>query len=156
MHLMNGQPESSPLKLDIYRPALVTKSASCPLFTSKVPAGFPSPAEEHVEKRLDPSSYLIDHEEATFFVMIQGDSMIDAGLIPGDYAVVDKSREAVLGDIVVAILDGEYTIKYLRKRKDMPVLFPANNTGKHKPIVIKEGSDFSIWGVVTGSFRRFK
>lgn len=156
MHVLNKQSEFQPNIAEINLPDSTATPTSCKLFTSKVAAGFPSPAEEHVEKRLDPSSYLIDHEEATFFVVIQGDSMIDAGLIPGDYAVVDKSREAVIGDIVVAIVDGEYTIKYLRKRKDMPVLFPANSTGKHKPIIIKEGSDFSIWGVVTGSFRRFK
>jgi len=128
-----------------------------PLYTSKVSAGFPSPAEEHVEKRLDPSEFLIDQKDATFFVTIQGYSMIDVGLLPGDKAVVDRSKLASIGDIVLAVLDGEFTIKTLARKKDgRPRLLPANSTGAFSPIEITEEMQFEIWGVVTGSFRRFK
>jgi len=132
-----------------------TLSISLPLYSSKVSAGFPSPAEEHVEKRLDPSEFLIDQKDATFFVTIQGYSMIDVGLLPGDKAVVDRSKIASVGDIVLAVLDGEFTIKTLaRKKEGTPRLLPANKD--YMPIEITEEMSFEIWGVVTGSFRRFK
>ena len=142
---------------EIALPALNTTPIKLPLFLSKVAAGFPSPAEEHVEKRLDPSEFLIDQKDATFFVTIQGYSMMDVGLLPGDKAVVDRSKLASIGDIVLAVIDGEFTIKTLARKKDgTPRLLPANSTGAFNPIEIKEGMDFEIWGVVTGSFRRFK
>lgn len=127
------------------------------LFGSKVPAGFPSPADEHVEKRLDPNEFLIDDEEATFFVTIQGFSMIETGLMPGDKVVVDRSKQARIGDIILAVVDGEFTIKLLGQNADgQPRLLPANSSGDYAPIELKEGMQFEIWGVVTGSFRRFK
>ena len=135
---------------------LESRQLNIPMVTSKVAAGFPSPAEEHVEKRLDPSDYLVDQEDATFFVTIQGESMIDVGLMPGDIAVVDKSKEPKPGNIVVAIVDGEFTVKILRRHRGKPLLLPANASGQYLPIQINEESDFYIWGVVTGSFRRFK
>ena len=142
---------------DFTLPAIKAQSMHLPLYSSKVSAGFPSPAEEHVEKRLDPSEFLIDQKDATFFVTIQGQSMIDVGLMPGDKVVVDRSKIASIGDIVLAVLDGEFTIKTLAKKKDgSPRLLPANSTGAYSPIDIKEGMSFEIWGVVTGSFRRFK
>ena len=138
-------------------PTLDSKSINLPLFSSKVPAGFPSPAEEHVEKRLDPSEFLIDQKDATFFVTIQGYSMIDVGLMPGDIAVIDRSKIASIGDIVLALIDGEYTIKVMNRKKDgTPRLLPANSTGAFAPIEIKDGMAFEIWGVVISSFRRFK
>jgi DNA polymerase V len=138
-------------------PALQHKSFNIPLFNSKVPAGFPSPADDHVEKRLDPSEYLIDQADATFFVTIQGESMIEAGLMPGDKAVVDRSKMPVIGDIVLAVVDGDFTIKMLNRQKNgHPRLLPANASGQYQPIEIKEGMQFEVWGVVTGSFRRFR
>lgn len=127
---------------------------SLPLYSSKVSAGFPSPAEEHVEKRLNPNDFLIDQDDATFFVTIQGYSMVDVGLMPGDKAVVDRSKTANVGDIVLAVINGEFTIKTLAKSKSgAPRLMPANKD--FKPIEITEEMQFEIWGVVTGSFRRF-
>lgn len=128
-----------------------------PLYSSKVSAGLPSPADEHIEKRLDPSEFLIDRKDSTFFVTIQGYSMMDAGLLPGDKAVVDRSKLASVGDIVLAVLNGEFTIKTLSRHKSgAPRLLPANSTGEYSPIEITEDMQFEIWGVVTGSFRRFK
>jgi DNA polymerase V len=128
-----------------------------PLFSTKVRAGFPSPADDHVEQRLDVSQYLIDQVDATFFVTIQGQSMIDVGLMPGDKVVVDKSKSAVVGDIILAVVDSEFTIKTLSQSKDGRIrLLSANSSGAYKPIEITELTQFDVWGVVTGSFRRFK
>ncbi|HQO16360.1 MAG TPA: translesion error-prone DNA polymerase V autoproteolytic subunit [Methylotenera sp.] len=138
-------------------PAEVIEAMDLPLYSSKVSAGLPSPAEEHVEKRLDPNEFLIDKKDATFFVTIQGMSMVDVGLLPGDKAVVDRSKLPSIGDIVLAVLDGEFTIKTLGRGKHGNVrLLPANTTGAYSPIEITEAMNFEIWGVVTGSFRRFK
>lgn len=126
-----------------------------PLYSTKVAAGFPSPADDHVEKRLDLNEYLITEADATFFVRIKGDSMIDAGIYDNDVAIVDKSKIPSMGDIVLAAVDGEFTIKSLAKSKEgLPRLLPANP--KYSPIEIKEGMQFEIWGVVTGSVRKFK
>jgi DNA polymerase V len=141
---------------DIEQPALQLSQVKRPLFLSKVAAGFPSPADDHVEKRLDPNEFLIDQADATYFVTIHGYSMIDVGLLPGDKAVVDRSKNAAIGDIVMAMVDGEFTIKILGRSKDgSPRLMPANATGAYPVFEIKEGMQFEIWGVVTGSFRRF-
>jgi DNA polymerase V len=138
-------------------PALNAAPIAIPLFNSKVPAGFPSPADDHVETRLDPSDYLIEQVDSTFFVTISGYSMIDAGLMPGDKAVVDRAKLAETGDIVLAMVDGEFTIKTLARSKDgAPLLLPANSSGEYKPIEVKKHMHVEIWGVVTGSFRKYK
>jgi DNA polymerase V len=138
-------------------PTLISKSIALPLFSAKVSAGLPSPADAHIEKRLDPNDFLIDHKDATFFVTIQGYSMIDAGLLPGDKAVVDRAKVASIGDIVLAVLDGEFTIKTLSRSKEGHVrLLPANSSGDYSLIHITEDMNFEVWGVVISSFRRFK
>lgn len=125
-----------------------------PLYSTKVMAGFPSPADDHVERRLNPSDYLVDNDGATFFVRVKGDSMIDAGIFEDDVLVIDRSRVPQIGDIVLAVLDGEFTVKTLGKSKQNARLIPAN---QHYPVIeVKEGQAFEIWGVVTGSMRKFK
>ena len=124
------------------------------LFSHKVPAGFPSPADDHAEKRLDLNEYLIDQSESTFFVRIKGDSMIDAGILDNDIVIVDRSKSAAINDIVLASIDGEFTVKVLAKNSEGPYLMPANK--EYKPIHIKSDSEFEIWGVVTGCVRKFK
>jgi DNA polymerase V len=137
-------------------PSLESQTVALPLFSSKVAAGVPNPADEHVEKRLDPNEFLIDDKASTFFVTIQGYSMIDAGLLPGDKAVVDRSKIASVGDIVLAMLDGEFTIKTLSRGKQGQIkLLPANSSGDYAPIHITEEMHFEVWGVVIGSFRRY-
>lgn len=134
-----------------------TSSVALPLFSSKVPAGLPSAADDHIEKRLDPNQFLIDNNDNTFFVTIQGYSMIDVGLMPGDKAVVDRSKVASVGDIILANIDGEFTIKTLGKTKHgAPRLLPANASPDYSPIEITGEMQFEIWGVVIGSFRRFR
>jgi DNA polymerase V len=133
------------------------QEVSLPLFQSKVPAGVPSPADNDVEDHMDPNRYLIDKVGSTFIITIQGESMIEAGLLPGDKAVVSKAHSASIGDIVLAMIDGEFTIKTLAKQKNGdPLLLPANSSGKYQPISILKQMQFEITGVVTGSFRRFK
>lgn len=153
---------ANPLLRQIQWPAFNPIRLRIPLFASKVPAGFPSPAEEHVEARLDPTDYLVEQPEATFFVTIQGSSMIEAGLMPGDKVVVDRSRTPAVGNIVLAVVDGDFLVRFLGgiqgktlvKAKGTPVLLPANP--ECKPIEIKDGMQFEVWGVVTGSFRKFR
>lgn len=155
-HKSNSPATTRILPLTINRPAKILKKINLPLFSSKVAAGFPSPADEHVEKRLDPNDFLIDNEEATFFVTIEGHSMMDAGLLPGDKVVVDRSKNALKNNIVLAVVDGEFTIKRLSRSSDgRPLLLPENSSGAYPPILVKEGMQFEIWGVVTGAFRRF-
>jgi DNA polymerase V len=125
-----------------------------PLYSSKVSAGFPSPADDHVEKRLNIHDYLIDQEASTFMVTVAGESMRDAGLLPKDVAIVDRSKIPAIGNIVLAVVDGEFTIKQLSKTDEgNPLLLPANPD--YQPIEIQEGMDFEIWGVITGLARKY-
>ncbi len=142
---------------EFFTPVISEQPTLLPLFATKVAAGFPSPADDHVEKRLDVSEFLIDHAASTFFVTIRGESMIDVGLLPDDKVVVDRSKTPSIGDIVLAVVDREFTIKILDYGANkMPRLMPANSTGAYRPIYIRPDTQFEIFGVVTGSFRRFK
>ena len=125
-----------------------------PLYTSKVAAGFPSPADDHIEQRLNPNDYLIKNDTATFFVRVKGDSMIEAGIFDNDILVIDRSKTQKTGDIVLAILDGEFTVKILEQSGKGVRLVPANRN--YPTIKIKKEQSFEIWGVVTGSMRKFK
>ena len=118
-----------------------------PLYSSKVPAGFPSPGEDHVEQYLDLNDQLIKHPSATFFVTASGDSMTDAGIHSGDMLIVDRSLEPTHGKIVIAAINGELTVKRLSKIEGRLQLLPANP--KYKPIDITDNHDLVIWGVVT-------
>ena len=115
------------------------------LFDHKVPAGFPSPADDHIEKVLDLNEYLITKKETTFFVKIKGDSMIDASIHDGDIVIVDRSREAKIGDIILASIDGEFTIKILAKHLSQPRLLPANE--KFQPIIVNKNMQFETFDV---------
>ena len=132
------------------------KAIERPLFLSAVSAGFPSPADDHLERRLDPADYLIDVEDATFFYTITGLSMLDAGLLPGDKLVVDRSKNARVNHIILALLNGKYTVKYLGLTVGgAPRLIPCNSSTHFPSIEITEYDEFQIIGVVIGSFRRF-
>jgi len=130
----------------IYAPDLSTRY-KLPVFLGRLPAGFPSPADDYIEGTLDLNRHLIKHPAATFFVRVSGDSMIDAGIHTGDILVVDRSLEAVDGNVIVAALDGELTVKRLFKRDQTLRLLPANKN--HQPIEITQQQTFEIWGVVT-------
>ena len=101
------------IKLTFHKASTETELA-IPLAQSSVKAGFPSPAQDYMSEEIDLNRLLIPHPEATFFVRISGDSMMDAGILDGDLAVVDKSLDASDGDFVIAFVDGDFTIKQFR------------------------------------------
>jgi DNA polymerase V len=118
-----------------------------PVFSSKVQAGFPSPADDYIEGYLDLNSKFIHRPSSTFVVQATGDSMVDAGISSGDWLLVDRSIEPSDEHIVIAAVNGELTVKRLSKKAGQVQLLPANS--KFSPIDITEGSELVIWGVVT-------
>lgn len=112
----------------------------------RVSAGFPSPADDYLETPLDLNELLISHPAATFFVRSQGESMMGAGIQDGDLLVVDRSLKAVNGDIVIAILNGDFTVKRLVWRGSSARLEPAHSS--YKAISIDAETGVEIWGVV--------
>lgn len=123
--------------------------ATAPVYSSLVPAGFPSPADDHLEGQLDLHSLMVQRPAATFFCKADGDSMTGAGIMSGDLLVVDRSIQAQDGDIVVATLDGGLTVKQLRKTPQGWELASANPAYPSFPIDPNEG--VQVWGVVTFS-----
>ncbi len=128
-------------------PTPILSSLSVPLFESRVQAGFPSPADDFSEGMLDLNIHLIKNKAATFFVRVVGDSMTGVGIFPGDILVVDRSLPHSSGKIVIAVLNGEMTVKRLKQRGDMLQLCSENE--KYPPIAVSPDEDFVIWGVVT-------
>ena len=118
-----------------------------PFFNTSIPAGFPTPALDYQEEEIDLSRFLQPNPATTFIIRVKGDSMTEANIPDGCMAVVDRSIRPSTGDIIVAALDGEYTVKRLVKAGRNWVLHPEN--AFFKPIVIAEDADFQVWGVVT-------
>ena len=125
----------------------VDSKKEIPFIDTMVSAGFPSPADDYLEDKLDLNEYLIKHPAATFFVRVAGDSMINAGIYDNDIIIVDRSIKPKHGKIVVAALDGQMTIKRLYRRDDKIMLLPENEL--FKPIEILDSMDMVIWGVAT-------
>jgi len=117
-----------------------------PLFASPISAGFPSPADDYVELALDLNKHLIKHPAATFYARVKGDSMINAGINEGDLLVVDRALEIYDNCIAVCIIDGEFTVKRLKKQANKILLIPENK--QYKTIEISEFNDFEVWGIV--------
>ena len=117
------------------------------MFTEQVAAGFPSPADDYLEGNLDLNKYLIKHPVATYFVRVTGDSMVGAGIHSGDILIVDRAIEPTSRRVVIAIINGELTVKRLLRKNGKIILMPENE--KYKPIEIKDETDLEIWGVVT-------
>lgn len=116
-----------------------------PLFVSQASCGFPSPADDHIDSMLDLNEHLITKPAATFFVRAKGDSMIGAGIYEGDLLIVDRSLTAVSGNIILAVLNGEFTLKRLIKKGSELWLHPENS--RYKPVLLSEEMEFSVWGV---------
>ncbi|MBN2706787.1 MAG: translesion error-prone DNA polymerase V autoproteolytic subunit [Deltaproteobacteria bacterium] len=131
---------------EIFQPDLSTEYR-CPFFLMPVSAGFPSPADDYIENRLDLNKHLIQHPAATFFVKARGDSMIEAGIHSGDILIVDRALEATDKRVVIAVIDGELTVKRIRIFEGKIFLLPANQD--YSPTEITEAMNFEIWGVVT-------
>ena len=117
------------------------------IFVTPVHAGFPSPAEDYREKRLDLNELVIQHPEATFYVRVSGDSMCLAGIDTGDILVVDRAKSATPNAIVVALVDGEFTVKRFVQQGEDIYLIPENP--RYRPLKIEGNMEFQVWGVVT-------
>lgn len=136
------------------RPLALHIAGLCNLaLLQRVPAGFPSPADDYVEKRLDINEHLVRHPAATFLFDVTGDFMIHAGILDGDKVVVDRSIERIDYHIVVALVRGERTLKRLFRRGQRVELRPENPA--FKPIVFNDGDELEIWGVVVGVVRKY-
>ena len=123
------------------------KTIDVPFYQSNVPAGFPSPAENFMDLDLSLQDYLVQNPSATFCVRVTGDSMKNAGISSGDVMIVDRALEPKNNTIVLAVLDGEFTVKRIQKKADELFLKPENKD--FKAIQITEEMNFQVWGVVT-------
>lgn len=142
-----AKPEAGRTKIsEVYQAAF---NAPMPqtMYTTMVAAGMPAPTEDYSEGKIDLNEHLIDNPATTFFVRVSGDSMIDAGIHPGDLLIVDRSRAPSSGKIVIAAVNGELTVKRLFKKRDKLFLMPENPN--YPAIEITQDMAFMIWGVVT-------
>ena len=131
--------------LDIYSAQTETE-LDLPLLEG-VRAGFPSPAADFIDISIDLNKHLIKHPSATFYARAKGDSMKDAGIFDGDLLIVDKSIDPLDGKIAICYIDGEFTVKRIKKENNEVWLMPAND--QYQPLKMREGNDLSIWGIVT-------
>jgi DNA polymerase V len=122
------------------------------LYSSRIPAGFPSPADDFLEKELDLNELLVRNPAATFLVRVRGESMKNAGIFDGDIIVVDRTVEPDDGKVVLGVLNGEFTVKRIDKKNGRLFLMPENP--KFDPIEINEAMEFHVWGVVTYCLHR--
>jgi len=130
----------------VYKPDRSTKRRQ-PIFIATVPAGFPSPAADYEEGKLDLNRHLIRNSAATFFVRVTGDSMLKAGVHNGDLLVVDRSIEPRDKNVVIAVVNGELTVKRIRIRRNKVTLVAENDAYRSREI--DEQTEFEVWGVVT-------
>lgn len=124
-----------------------------PLDEVRVSAGFPSPAADYEDKRLDINAYLVRNPVSTFFFVVEGDSMQGAEIFDGDVLVVDKSIRPRHGHVVIAFVDGQRLVKRLFRRSDRVALLAENPA--YPPLEIQESQELHVWGVVVGKFKRF-
>lgn len=135
------------------RPTEISPPLMLPLFSERVPCGFLSPAQDYVEDRLDLNKLLIKHPSATYFIKVSGESMRDAGISDGDLLVVDRSLSAVHGDIVIAAIAGEFTVKELRTH---PFLQLVPHNRDYASISFHNAEELEIFGVVIFSIKAHK
>jgi len=136
----------------VFIPLLDAPRQALPLDAVKVSAGFPSPAADYEDKRLDINEYLVRNPVSTFFFPVQGDSMQGAEIFDGDILVVDRSVRARHGHIVVAFVNGERLVKRLHRRAGLLALVAENPS--YPALEIQEGMELEVWGVVVGKFKR--
>jgi DNA polymerase V len=132
--------------MEFIKAAEVRAAVPLPLYIERVPCGFPSPAQDYVEQGIDLNDLLVQRPAATYFVRVSGDSMIEAGINDGDMLVVDSSITAKHGDIVVAAVDSEFTVKRLQLYPSVQ-LIPMNSG--YKPISVRSENALEVFGVVT-------
>lgn len=132
--------------MEFIKPAEIPAVMRLPLYIERVPCGFPSPAQDYVEQRIDLNALMIPRPAATYFVRVSGESMIEAGINDGDMLVVDSALTARDGDIVVAAVEGEFTVKRLQLYPTVQ-LIPMNR--RYKPITIGAEEALEVFGIVT-------
>lgn len=135
-------------------PVLLHQAGDLLALVGSVRAGFPSPADDFAVKRIDLTAELVTHPQATFLLKVSGDSMKDAGIFDGDMIVVNRALKPRHNQVVVAVVDGEFTVKTLFQRAGRTRLKPANVT--FPDIVPHEGQTLEVWGVVTAAIKRFQ
>lgn len=145
--MKTSPPVRTPSWLEMIPLAEQTLPQSIPLMSHSVRAGFPSPADDYVEKRIDLNEELIQHREATFFLRVRGHSMVGAGIDDGDELIVDRAIKPEHGRIVVAAVDGELTVKRFYQRGGVVKL--VAESPEYPDIELKDGQEMVIWGVVT-------
>jgi DNA polymerase V len=138
--------------IQIFNPS-TTRSVNIPIALSCVQAGFPSPADDYLEDSLDLNKYLIKNADSTFFVKVSGESMIDIGIFPEDILIVDKSLDAKNNDIVIAILDNDFTVKRLFLKDGKMRLIAENDL--FQDVIPEDGMNVTIWGVVTSVIHKY-
>ena len=118
----------------------------------EINAGFPSPADDHTDIELDLNEHLIKHPSATFYVYARGNSMINAGIYDGDLLIVDRSLSPRLKSVIIAVIDGEFTVKRITRINKKLYLLPDNDS--YEPIKITSNMKFEVWGVVTHTIHK--
>lgn len=152
MHLHSSRRNAATVLLSMTHPSKELFYRQHALLRHAVPAGFPSPADDYVEQRISLDEHLVQHRESTFFMRVAGDSMHGSGIFDGDLLVVDRAVPATHGCVVIAVVDGEFTVKHLLHTPNGPVLRAAHPD--YADMRIKPEQDFSIWGVVSWNIHK--
>lgn len=139
--------------LEFYTASVSTR-IHLPFFDGGIAAGFPSPAQDYIDLKIDLNTELVNNPSSTFYARVKGSSMQDAGIMDGDILVIDKSLEPRDGDTVVCFIDGEFTLKYIKIEVDAVYLIPANS--KFQILKVTNDNNFCIWGIVTFSIKKHK
>jgi DNA polymerase V len=138
--------------LDFYIPDFST-TLELPFMDVGISAGFPSPADDFLQLTIDLNAYLVKHRDTTFFAKVKGHSMKNAGIYDGDLLVIDKSLEPQDGKIAICQIDGEFTVKRIKKEKDVVWLVAENED--YQPIKVTAENELMIWGIVVHSIKSF-
>lgn len=138
--------------LDFYKPDFSTE-LELPYVDVGISAGFPSPADDFIELTIDLNRELIKHKDSTFFAKVKGNSMKNAGIFDGDLLIIDKSLEPQDGKIAICQIDGDFTVKRIKKENDIVWLIAENED--YKPIKVTEENELMIWGIVIHSIKTF-
>ena len=132
---------------------MVARKFNLPLLCDSISAGFPSPADDYTEQNIDLNEHLITNPFSTFFLRVKGESMINSGIQNRDLIIVDKSLTAKPGNIVIAMIDGEFTVKRLEKKNDE--LYLKSENDNYPDFNFQNHNEIQIWGVVTYSIHNF-
>jgi len=151
--MLNVNKIASSSTIDFYS-ANTSTILPLPMVDGGISAGFPSPAADYIDLKIDLNKELIANPSSTFYGRVKGYSMKDAGIVDGDILVIDKSLEPQDGDTAVCYIDGEFTLKYIKIEPDAVYLVPANS--EFKPLKVTEENNFCIWGIVTYSIKNHK